>query len=745
MGRALAATVCTLLVALVWAEASVSRPHQLSRQRQWVTELAPKLNAIKSAGRNESFVTLLAADAGHVPGLLNWLGSVPGAVLETVVVLALDADVHAILGMHGATSVLVEQSTEGPGMRQRDFVWLARMELAQALLRDGGVDVLLSDIDAHWLKDPLPLVRHHVAAGAHIVSSRATRWPAEQATRWGAVLCMGFVYVRTAPQSVAFVERVLTEMRASERPDDQVTVNRVLDEEGLPLSAKPDSREPDSATTAAGLRVDLLSAWQVHRGFADGTVLTLSEAQATDGLLVYHAPDFIHAADGSMLPLWVPRKVFDAFDERLLREAGLWKLRDDWRNISTSLTEGGLSGWIHDITTGEATVAETPPLVVFLHVPKAAGTSFAHALMPVFSNCTNAAQCSRSPTANAGSTAGDSCNLWGCQGHFDMTTIEHELQRRQIPVHSAVLVTMLRDPLERVISEHQYALARPSKNKGSLQFLQPAETAKQQQHDTGADVGSFRALMKALRRNMTLDEYIQFPFLQGDFGTINNRQVSLLAGSEHAHERSDFQLRYALRNLQLFDFVGITEDFSASMRLLAHTLSGCLDTGGSTSSKEALESLAQAGSTHLNSGGSGSQTQQQRSHTVGLSAAVRKKLSKKNELDQILYDWAKADFYSRLCSQLGECDGPPSQQSQLVQPPQDEVGQEEKDTGYALDASGSIRDDDGYALDVGQYDPLDDGYALDGGDSGQHDSLDGGYALDAAGAGDSDDDASTSR
>ena len=292
-----------------------------------------------------------------------------------------------------------------------------------------------------------------------------------------------------------------------------------------------------------------------------------------------------------------------------------------------------------------------------------------------------------------------------------MTTIERELQRRQIPVHSAILVTMLRDPMERVISEHKYALARPSKNKGSLQFLQPAATATGPQN--GDDQGTFRTLMTALRHNMTLDEYIRFPFRQGDFGTINNRQVSLLAGSEHAQERSEFQLRYALRNLQLFDFVGLTEDFGASMRLLARTLSDRL--GGSRSAR-AIEALAQAGSTHLNSGGSGSQSQQQRSHAAGLPAAVRKKLSKKNELDQTLYDWARTDFYNRLCEQLGECDGPPSQPQ--LPPPQANGGQETKDDGYALDSSGSIRGEDGYALDSA------DGYALD--------SLDGGYVLDAA-------------
>ena len=42
--------------------------------------------------------------------------------------------------------------------------------------------------------------------------------------------------------------------------------------------------------------------------------------------------------------------------------------------------------------------------------------------------------------------------------------------------------------------------------------------------------------MRSLKHNMTLDEYVDFPFKSAQFGSINNRQVSLLAGEEHAHE-----------------------------------------------------------------------------------------------------------------------------------------------------------------------------------------------------------------
>ena len=48
----------------------------------------------------------------------------------------------------------------------------------------------------------------------------------------------------------------------------------------------------------------------------------------------------------------------------------------------------------------------------------------------------------------------------------------------------------------------------------------------------------------------------------------------------------------------------------------------------------------------------------------GAQLKLRRKLEKKNALDQQLYDLAKADFYRRLCEELGECDGPPVQAPQ---------------------------------------------------------------------------------
>ena len=130
-------------------------------------------------------------------------------------------------------------------------------------------------------------------------------------------------------------------------PDDEVTVNSVLDGLGLDLTTEPDGREATSGVTPNGLQVDLLTSHQVHRGFANGRTLTLPEAQDAS-VLVYHAPDFVKSASGATIPLWVPRKVFDNYDEHVLREAGMWTLRDDWRTVGAH--DGSLRGWISAIT-----------------------------------------------------------------------------------------------------------------------------------------------------------------------------------------------------------------------------------------------------------------------------------------------------------------------------------------------------------------------------------------------------------
>eukprot|EP01052_Picozoa_sp_SAG31_P004632 SAG31_NODE_194_length_20722_cov_19.854192_13_plen_424_part_00 len=226
------------------------------------------------------------------------------------------------------------------------------------------------------------------------------------------------------------------------------------------------------------------------------------------------------------------------------------------------------------------------------------------------------------------------CNLWGCRGHMDMSMIEAELTAQHLSLNDVFLMTMLRSPVDRVISEHKYALRQDPKNENTLQFLLD-------------DEGHHNLLFSLLDLNMSLEEFIAWgPRANSDYGSINNRQTELLSGREHRYEQNIFKLRYAVRNLQLFKFIGLTEHFDASMRLLAHTL----QQEGVPATPSVLKQLAEAGASHLNAAPSAA------SSSTEDEDRLRQLVASKNTLDQRLYDIAEAMFFERLCKELGECD-----------------------------------------------------------------------------------------
>ena len=304
----------------------------------------------------------------------------------------------------------------------------------------------------------------------------------------------------------------------------------------------------------------------MYRSFEAAPPLTLVQARDSAGMLVYHGNDFLRRKDGTAVKLWVPRQAFDVYDEHVLRKAGksvcayilahgdfdpplekadagtcfssgIWRLRADW-GAPGRQAGSSFRGWVAAVNrpVNQTTVGSSP-LSIFLHVPKSAGTSLAEALRPVYPSCGAKWECQSGPIGPSiesflrpqpeevagGRQPAGACNLWGCRGHMDMTTIEGQLAHQNTSLHDAILLTMLRSPVDRVISEHQYALRQHPKDANTLQFLQTTD-------------GRHKVLYKLLESNMSLADYVSFPFGAGNFGAINNRQVSLLAGRQHRHE-----------------------------------------------------------------------------------------------------------------------------------------------------------------------------------------------------------------
>lgn len=91
-------------------------------------------------------------------------------------------------------------------------VWMKRVEIIVSYLQR-GVDLIISDIDAIWLSDPFVDLSFHRNQGAQVVASRG-RWPQSLSSRWGATLCMGFIYLRGTAFTVELMRATLKDMAA---------------------------------------------------------------------------------------------------------------------------------------------------------------------------------------------------------------------------------------------------------------------------------------------------------------------------------------------------------------------------------------------------------------------------------------------------------------------------------------------------------------------------------------------------
>jgi hypothetical protein len=124
-------------------------------------------------------------------------------------------------------------------------VYTARMPHLQQLVASGR-DVLISDLDALWLKDPLPELRL-VAARAGIVSSRGL-YPKGPIQMYGTAVCMGFVFFKGSDSRVRSAFAELT----SPMHEDQSSFNNNLLREGVEWEERMLRMDESSTTTTYG-------------------------------------------------------------------------------------------------------------------------------------------------------------------------------------------------------------------------------------------------------------------------------------------------------------------------------------------------------------------------------------------------------------------------------------------------------------------------------------------------------------
>ena len=171
------------------------------------------------------------------------------SALNNVVLITLDTQLSQSLGRAGLADSLAEYNglaqelglTQSSNYSTSDAdtlmpIWSFRMYLLNYLVSQ-GISVLLNDVDAVWAGDAVAKIIHR-DEGYDVVASRGA-YPRllgrnlrrRMVGKWGATLCMGFVYFNSTAASIAFLRWALEKNAAV--VDDQAWINMALYEGGL--------------------------------------------------------------------------------------------------------------------------------------------------------------------------------------------------------------------------------------------------------------------------------------------------------------------------------------------------------------------------------------------------------------------------------------------------------------------------------------------------------------------------------
>ncbi len=159
---------------------------------------------------------------------LNWVAAMRRLNLSNFVVICGDQDSAEKIASVGAQVVEtrlplddydqdylshVGFSNKGLGMTTLKFPIVHRL-LAE------GLNIILSDSDAIWLKNPISWLRGDIAF------QRIANFPSAVAQMWGFAACSGFIFFRSTPQILDFLSSCLKEQAMVQ--SDQIAFNLAL-------------------------------------------------------------------------------------------------------------------------------------------------------------------------------------------------------------------------------------------------------------------------------------------------------------------------------------------------------------------------------------------------------------------------------------------------------------------------------------------------------------------------------------
>jgi chondroitin 4-sulfotransferase 11 len=306
-------------------------------------------------------LVVVFVNSPYLPVFDRWLTCFRAHCDTGLLAVALDDAAHEAMLRRGVSSahIPLEGFAEFLSVKRQSkgevdklwSLWHLRIRVFQRVIQS-GIELVHSDADALWLGDPLPGLS---ALSQDFITSVGLKHPRAIAKEWGFVICMGFFILRSTPAASTLLERLLQVME-DEHPDDQVAMNSLVKDLGISWTAAGDGGH-HGHIAAMGLSIRTVSFDLVSR-------------EARKGAIVYHP--FLQGEIQDKI------RVLDAGWHQLMALAGL-ELSYARRN---PIPKVKASRW--PLFKLRKFIGVPVPMltrrVLFIHVPKAGGTSTQKAL-----------------------------------------------------------------------------------------------------------------------------------------------------------------------------------------------------------------------------------------------------------------------------------------------------------------------------------------------------------------------------
>ncbi len=179
--------------------------------------LSPTLSDCAKNVAVKNLVICVFANKNYIPILKLWHRYFSANVKSKCLVVALDAKTYRFCIQEKYESFFAPYIGGGYGLGFMRH----QMNITRKIL-DLNYAILVSDIDAIWVKDPL---KYTLSCKTDIVFSPGTVQPPEAHAKWGNVLCGGYFLIRPNHKVYAFLDNVQKRM---EKEGDQPAINNEL-------------------------------------------------------------------------------------------------------------------------------------------------------------------------------------------------------------------------------------------------------------------------------------------------------------------------------------------------------------------------------------------------------------------------------------------------------------------------------------------------------------------------------------